>query len=421
MTDNSVQVWVRTVSEVPVRVTVSQSADMADPKVSGPVLSRSRDDYTAVVSVDGLDPDTRYHYTVTVADQVIRGEHQTFRTYPTEDRAARFSIAFGGCAGFVPPREMIWDTIDRFDPLALLQLGDNVYIDDPESPDQQRLMYYQRQSRPEYRRLVAGSPTYAIWDDHDFGMDDSEGGPLVDVPYWKPMVLDIFKQNWVNPAYGFSDHPGVWFDFKIADVHFILLDGRFYREDAGRLTGGERIEGATMLGAHQLAWLLRTLKDSDATFKVLVSPVPWNLKSKGSGVRRLDGWAGYAEEREVIFSTIEENGIEGVVLLSSDRHRSDAWRIERPDGYDFYEFASGQFTNQHTHPEIDGALFSFNGTNSFGLLQFDTQAADPEVRYQIVDREGMPREAITLRHSDLRSPNTPVHHAGHRPPISIGR
>lgn len=257
MTDSSVQIWVRTVSEVPVRVTVSQSPDMADPLISRPVLSRSGDDYTAVVPVVGLDPDTRYHYTVTVGDQVIRGEHQTFHTYPTEDQAARFTIAFGGCAGFVPPRETIWDTIDRFDPRAFLQLGDNVYIDDPESPDQQRLMYYQRQSRPEYRRLVACTPTYAIWDDHDFGMDDSEGGPLVDVPYWKPMVLDIFKQNWVNPAYGDGDRPGVWFDFKIADVHFILLDGRSYREDAGRWTGSERIEGASMLGAHQLAWLLR--------------------------------------------------------------------------------------------------------------------------------------------------------------------
>ena len=184
------------------------------------------------------------------------------------------------------------------------------------------------------------------------------------------MVLKIFKENLLNPAYGLPERPAVFFDFHIGDVHFILLDGRTYREDAGRFSRGDRIQGASMLGPHQLRWLKETLANSNATFTVLVSPVPWNFTAKGSGIPSRDTWAGYKEEREEIFSWREQHRIEGVVLLSADRHRSEAWLIERPNGYDLYEFASSQLTNQHTHGKVKGSLFSYNGKNSFGLLRF---------------------------------------------------
>jgi alkaline phosphatase D len=404
MTHRSVKVWVRTVSEQPVRIAVSRSSFMTDPEITEAVMTRASWDYTAEITVHGLEPDTRYYYSVLLGpeQQEIRAAHQKFRTYPEPAKANRFQVAFGGCAGFVPFNERMWDTVRKFEPLAVFALGDNVYIDDPESPDQQQLMYYQRQSRPEFRRMTGSIPIYAIWDDHDFAMDDSEGGPGIDIPYWKPMVWDIFRQNWVNPEYASGDRPGGWFDFQLADVHFIFLDGRFYREHAGRWGDGERIENATMLGPHQKEWLRETLTGSEATFKVLISPVPWNNYSKGEGIRKLDGWYGYQEEREEIFSWINEHQVDGVLLLSSDRHRSDAWLNERNEGYDLYEFGSGHFTNQHTHPLIDGAFFGFNETNSFGLLTFDTGADVPQVTYEIVDIDGFIRERITVNHSQLR-------------------
>jgi alkaline phosphatase D len=418
VTDKSVKVWVRTAIETPVRIVLSTSADMSAPIVSQAVMSKADDDYTAVVPVEDLVPDTRYYYSVVLGhmdntsgsgqagmvfhSREIRAAHQTFKTNPLEGQNSRFQVVFGGCAGYVPYNERIWDVIRRFEPQAFLTLGDNVYIDDPESPDQQRLMYYKRQSRPEFRRLVGSTPVYSIWDDHDFGMDDSEGGPEADLPYWKPMVLDIFKQNWVNPSYGNTDRPGIWFDFEIGDVHFIMLDGRYYREDAGRWSSGERIANASMLGPHQKEWLKKTLTESEATFKVLVSPVPWKYDAKGSGVRRLDGWYGYSEEREEIFSWIEDQNIEGVVLVSSDRHRSDAWLIERENGYNFYEFNSGHFTNEHTHDVMEGSLIGFNDRNSFGLLTFDTVADDPAVTYQIVDINGFVHETLKVKMSQLK-------------------
>ncbi|HCU87352.1 MAG TPA: hypothetical protein DGP39_07465, partial [Verrucomicrobiales bacterium] len=59
----------------------------------------------------------------------------------------RFTIAFGGGSGYVPENERMWNTIGAIDPRAVLLLGDNVYIDDPETPEMQRFHYYRRQSQ----------------------------------------------------------------------------------------------------------------------------------------------------------------------------------------------------------------------------------------------------------------------------------
>ncbi|SVC17374.1 uncharacterized protein METZ01_LOCUS270228, partial [marine metagenome] len=143
----------------------------------------------------------------------------------------KFTIAFGGGAGYVPKNERIWDTIGAIDPRALLLLGDNAYIDDPATPEMQLFHYYRRQSQPEWSKLAKQVPIYAIWDDHDFTTNDGWGGPAIEEPKWKREVWKVFKDNWDNPYYGGGEEqPGCWFDFWIGKVHFVLIDGRYYRE-----------------------------------------------------------------------------------------------------------------------------------------------------------------------------------------------
>lgn len=312
-----------------------------------------------------------------------------------ENKPAKFTIAFGGGAGYDPRFERMWTTIGSFKPTALLMLGDNVYHDDPTSEAMQRYCYYRRQSRPEWRKLVGSTPTYAIWDDHDFGTNDCWGGPEIDSPAWKRKVWEVFKEQWANPYYGGGEkQPGVWFDFHIADVHFIMLDGRYYRTDP-------KIENPSMLGPVQKAWLLDKLKHSKATFKVIASPVPWTFESKGDS---LDTWNGYRAERGEIFDLIRDEKIGGVVLLSADRHRTDMWKIAREKpAYDLYEFSSSRLTNQHVHPELPHALHSYNTKQSFGLVDFDTTEADPSVTFTTISIDGEKIHSMTIRRSELSS------------------
>ena len=393
LTDRSARFWVRTAKEIPVQVVVSASKDMARPIKSPAVSTAAGHDYTAVAGVQGLEPDTVYWYDVLLDGRSALGpDRPSFRTFPRQGEGARFRVAFGGGAGYTPKHERMWETIAARRPLAFLFLGDNVYIDNPTRPQVQQYTYYRRQSRPEYRRFVRSTAIFAIWDDHDFGVNDCFYGADRDKPPWKVPVWELFRDNWNNPVYGGGPkNPGCWFRFAIGDVDFFMLDGRYYRTDP-------QGESPSMLGAVQKAWLLEGLKSSRAAFKVLASPVPWVLEAKG---KSLDTWRGFQAEREEIFAFIQKHRIDGVVLLSADRHRSDVWRIDRPEGYPLWEFESSRLTNVHSHGLMPGAVFGYNKKCSFGLLEFDTAKADPELTYRIESIDGEPIHAVTVKRSAI--------------------
>jgi len=385
VTDSAASFWVRTAKAAEVRVVIGD-------RQSQPVKTGAESDYTATVQVDGLSPASEYAYQLQIDGQGVDVGEPQFRTYPRPGSAAKFSVVFGGGAGYVPKWERMWDTILETRPDALLMLGDNVYIDQPEHTLCQHYCYYRRQSRPEWRRLVASTPTYAIYDDHDFGTNDCVPGPKIESPPWKRQVWNLFRQNWVNPAYGGGEQqPGCWFDFHIGDVHFILIDGRYYRDR----TGGD------MLGPAQEKWLLETLNSSTSTFKVLASPVPW---TEGVKPGSRDPWDGYPQQRERIFSFIEQNEIPGVLLIAADRHRTDLRTTRRPDGYDLYEFESSRLTNRHTHGVVKtpGLIWGYNKTCSFARMRFDTTASDPRVTLECISIDGETIHSHVLRASQLK-------------------
>lgn len=397
LTGDRASFWVRTATEGPVEILVRPADDPDAEPISGRATSSGNRDFTAVVTVDGLKPQTSYRYAVGLNGHSHILPVYQFTTPAAAGQPSAFRIAFGGGAGYVPENERMWNTIRDTDPDAILLLGDNVYIDDPESEVMQRYTYQRRQSRPEWRRLTAACPVYTIWDDHDFSTNDSWGGAQIDVPFWKKdYVFEIFRQNWANPGYGGGDdQPGCWYSFQIGDVDFIMLDCRYYRTSP-------RQEPRSMLGPVQKQWLKQQLAEATGTFKVICSSVPWDFRTKGDS---LDTWNGYKQEHEEILSFIDQRKIQGVVLMSADRHRSDAWKLSRPNGYDLYEFNSSRLTNQHVHPTMEkqGAIFSYNKPQSFGLVSFDTTLNDPQVTYEVVNIDGERPHSITVKRSELQT------------------
>ena len=395
VTDSSAKFWVRTANEVPVQILINAGGTRSSAITSPVVRTTKEKDYTAVLEVKGLKSDTRYYYTLLV-DGNIQPRRWVFSTFPASGSASRFRVGFGGGAGFTPQHERMWDTIATFNLPAFLFLGDNVYIDHPTKQAIKQYCYYRRQSRIEYRDFTASTAIYAIWDDHDFTTNDAGGGPEILRPYWKIPVWRTFTNNWVNPYYGGGEiQPGCWFDFSIGDVDFFMLDGRYYRTKS-------RVTNPSMLGDAQKIWLFKKLKSSKATFKVIASPVPWSYGAKpGSN----DPWQGYKTERELIFTFLKSNKIDGVLLIAADRHRSDIWKINRPDGYPLYEFESSRLTNIHTHKIMPGSLFGYNKKCSFGMLQFDTIMSDPQVTYKIINIDKEVVYTFTLKKSQLTHTN----------------
>lgn len=378
VTSDSASFWMRTASasDVEVRVKSDESNEII---ASATGTTSAQSDFAAVVRVTGLSAATDYRYSVRVDGKQADIENAQFRTFPQRGAPAKFRVGFGGGAGFVPKWEYMWDTVRKSDPLAFLMLGDNVYIDDPEQSLTNLYCYYRRQSRPEWRRFVSSTAMYAIYDDHDFGMNDCVPGPEIESPPWKRKVWQTFRNNWVNPYYGGGDRqPGCWHDFYIGDVHFILIDGRYYRT---------RKPEPSMLGPVQKKWLKETLKNSKGRFKVLASPVPW---TEGIKPGSRDPWDGFTQEREELFTFLEANRINGVFLIAADRHRTDLRINSRKNGYDLYEFESSKLTNRHTHPVVKtpGLVWGYNKMCSYALMSFDTTAADPKVRYDAITIDG---------------------------------
>lgn len=391
VTDSGASVWMRTILQANVEVKVFEEGKRDQAKRFTGRTAESRD-FTGIVDLTNLKANTIYHYEVYI-DGSRYFRNGTFRTYPEAGSSLRATIGFGGGAGYTPWFEQLWDTLrtHKFD--AFFHMGDNVYIDHPKHPETQRYTYYRRQSRPEFRRFISGTSNYAIWDDHDFTINDGDGSPHVENPAWKKQVWELFSQQWNNPNYGGGEEqPGVWFDVTMGDIDMFFLDGRYYRENT------EVYDSPSMLGDAQKQWLKEKLQASGATFKLIVTPVPF---AEGAKPGSNDTWDGFPQEREELFSFIEEHRIEGVVLVAADRHRSDAWKINRRDGYDLYELMSSKLTNWHTHGVMDKSLFGYNQKNSFGVLSIDTTRDDPQLIYSIYNIENELIHQLTLYRSQL--------------------
>lgn len=393
---DSAQVWVRTAEEASVSIKFTDiSSDEKKSVTTKPVQTTKTDDYTGIIKLTALKPSTSYSYQVVINGKV-NGSMATLTTQKPARSKGKYRVAFGGGAGYTEDKERMWNTISEQHPHALLLLGDNVYIDHPESSITQRYCYYRRHARKEWQNLVASVPVYSIYDDHDFGTNDCNPGPKINSPAWKPDVWKIYTQNWNNPSYGGGDQqPGCWYNFHLGDIHFIMLDCRYYRDR----------NGGSMIGPVQKKWLFDTLKKNKgkSTFTVVVSSVPW---SHGTKPGSKDTWDGYPTEREEIFSYFEQQRLDGVLLISADRHRSDIWKTPRAHGYDLYDFQSSRLTNVHVHPIMKSSkkskmLYGYNKTCSFGQLDFDSTKKNPIVTLKIIDINGKPHHSMTLTRKQL--------------------
>ena len=127
----------------------------------------------------------------------------------------------------------------------------------------------------------------------------------------------------------------------------------------------------------------------------------------------IDSWNSFPAAREELFSSIHEAGIDGVVFLSGDIHRSHARVMRRTDGYDFYEFVSSPLAQYaratDTRTQCDNALgMTSNGAevlycdayNSFVELR----VRDDEITAVYFDEEGVQRYAVSLTLQDLTTP-----------------
>ncbi|MCW5555703.1 MAG: alkaline phosphatase D family protein [Verrucomicrobiae bacterium] len=325
-------------------------------------------EYLGQFHITGLKPATRYYYWVHVdGESGMASPAPSFVTAPAEGSRGRLRLAFISCVGrnaFDPAAA--WGDLAARTPIDLLLfLGDNHYADTTE-PAGQRAAYYVQRRLAGFRDLSRRVPCYGIWDDHDYGPNNSDGTAA-----GKERSLETFKEFWANPGYGQRDDPGVYFKFTRGDVDFFMLDVRYHRSPNAAPDDGNK----TMLGAAQLAWLKRELLASKATVKFLASGSEW--QSNGSE----DSWSRFNRERMELFDFIQERGIPGVVLLSGDRHFTAAYQIlgrliEVTSG----PFGSSNSTRAQPTPE---AIYFVNTGKLYCVFEVDTTGVEPRLTLEV--------------------------------------
>ena len=112
----------------------------------------------------------------------------------------------------------IFESMAADDPDMMLWLGDNVYLREVDFQSYSGFLHRYSHARQteEMANLLKTCPNYAIWDDHDFGPNDSDGSWI-----HADWSRDAFKAFWSNPSYGLPEAPRcVSTAFRFVDMEF---------------------------------------------------------------------------------------------------------------------------------------------------------------------------------------------------------
>ncbi len=396
-TETQVRFWVQTHTDASVRIRFWPVGEKQRSRVTAEARSTASRSHCVHLKAEDLPFGVKFEYEVLVDDEVVdvawplrfqTQPHWRFRTDPPN-----FTAAIGSCA-FIndPPNDRpgrpyggdpkIFTSIAELSPDLMIWLGDNVYFREMDwtSESGMRRRYSFNRRTPELQPLLGRVSHYAIWDDHDYGPNNSDWTFAL-----KGASLRTFKLFWENPTYGVGDMKGTMTRFTWGDAEFFLLDGRSYRSPENAPKSSRK----TMLGRRQLHWLIDALTGSHATFKIVVS---------GSQVLNplcfYEGWGDFPADRQKLLDALRERRIPGVLFLSGDRHHTELIRLDDDDFYPLYDYTSSPLlSNTHAPGREANNRARVPGTfvtdrRNFGVLEFSGPRDERVVTLRCLDPDG---------------------------------
>ncbi len=243
-----------------------------------------------------------------------------------------WSFLIGSCAFPYPfavwsgrKKEIIFEAMEAVEKDFMIWMGDNVYYMSGawKNKDRMHRINHKMRLKPGLHKFLTSCPQYAIWDDHDYGPNNSDAANI-----YKFNSLDIFKSYWPNPSYGLDTVPGIFTCFSQQDADFFLLDSRFHASDS------------SMLGKAQFEWLIKKLKTSTANFKFIVSGTQILINNPFG-----EDLGDFGNAKQKLLAAIKQQKISGVLFLSGDRHYGEILKLEQKNQYPLYEITSSPLTS----------------------------------------------------------------------------
>jgi len=274
-------------------------------------------DAAATFELRELDPGTEYELLFVGAPAdgeegvTLEGE---FRTAPDPAEPAEISFAVVSCqawrfrdAGDQGFRA--YETLSELAPSFFVHTGDIIYLDQGDlrgrDPETARRHWRRTYSLPLLTEFHNTTPSYFLKDDHDIGDNDCWPGTRYGNLRFAEGV-DIFHEH--NPSGEVPYSTARWG----SDLQIWLPEMREFRSANTMPDGPEK----SILGERQRRWLMETIERSDATFRVVVSPlivVGPDEEGKGdSHANRSFRWEG--QRLREFFAD------QDVVVIGGDRH-----------------------------------------------------------------------------------------------------
>lgn len=315
---------------------------------SGKYLTTPKRDYTVKVVVNGLQPATKYFYRFKSFGTYSKTG--TSKTLPDKVQNP-IHLAFVSCSNIEFGYFNAYAAIAKDKVDAVIHLGDYIYEYGPDKygdpnffrkniPAKEIITLQDYRDRYSQYRLdedlqnVHGSvPFINIWDDHEItnnayvsgaqNHQANEGNYEV-----RKLAAKQAFYEWLPIREGKTHYRKFKFG-KTLDL--IMLDERL----AGRTMQPDSIndprrnaEGHYLLGEKQMKWLITSLKNSEATWKVIGNQVMFSYTNWGyPGFKyNMDAWDGYPNDQKQLTNAVTKNNIENLVFVTGDTHRS--WAFE---------------------------------------------------------------------------------------------
>lgn len=403
-----VLIWIQTTSETKVKIKYWVKSNPDKSFFTDEIITQKQNAFVAKLIADKVLPSQKYDYQVFINGKLEKFDYplnfQSKVLWEHRMDAPDLKFALGSCA-FINETEVdrpgepyggeydIYTSIFQKKPDFMIWGGDNVYLREVDWDTQTGIYHRYTHSRSlkELQPLLASTHNYAIWDDHDFGPNDSDKSF-----YNKQKTTDAFKLFWGNNTYGVAGLEGTTSQFKWNDCEFFMLDDRFYRTSARR----KGIK-STILGEKQIDWLIDALLYSNAAFKFVV--VGSQFLSSSASKENFNNYS----DREVILKQLADERIPGVIFISGDRHFTEVSKMERQGSYPLYDFTisplgSKPFKNADKEVNFYRIPESLLTERNFGTIEVSGSKQERQLKLTTFNVKGEEKFIIVIKSKDLK-------------------
>lgn len=289
------------------------------------------------VTVIGLQPETRYYYSVGSQSGILQGGNDNyFQTTPLAGKAGKYRFGVLGDCGTnsvmqdeVKARmaEYLGDNYMN----AWLLLGDNAYSFGRDAEYQSNFFAHYKDS------FLPKSPLFPAPGNHDYDNDNPGRQNDHKVPYY-----DIFTMPTQGESGGEPSGTEAYYSFDYGNVHFLSLDSYGREDNATRLYD--------TLG-RQVQWIKKDLAANKNKDWIVAY---WHHPPYSKGSRDSDGDPEMTAIRENFIRILENNGVD--LILCGHSHVYERSRLMR--GH--YGYSSTFDASKHV---IDRSSARYDGTD----------------------------------------------------------